>query len=560
MVATLDEPIADERLRAALARFGHRSFRPGQEEVVRALLAGRDALAIFPTGSGKSLTYQLTAQLLDRPTVVVSPLIALMRDQVDSLDEVRIPARMLASTQTEAESARALEDVEAGRSKLLYVTPERFANDAFVQRLRALEVALLVVDEAHCISEWGHDFRPAYLLLEQVAARLGRPRLLALTATATPWVRDEIVERLGLHRPLVAAFGNDRPNLFLEVRRVEEEAHDRRVLEALLCGEPEDDLGGLAAPLHAAMQGSGIVYVATVRRATETVGWLRQWGIAADAYHGRRRTSDRDAVQEAFMDGRVRVVVATNAFGLGVDTPDVRFVVHRDVPASLEAYYQEAGRAGRDGELARCTLVYRNADLGQAAFLAGTGTLERDELERAREVLLQRGRLTRRELAEASELGAADVHRVVEILAAHGVVRERRRRVELLEPGFDLAEISLESEKRRRAYERSRLEMMRGYADTVECRRRYVLNYFGEELDPERCRRCDNHVRGPAARREEVPDGGPFTLGMRVRHAAWGDGLVQRVTEDAVTVLFDRAGYKTLAAALVLERGLLEPI
>ena len=224
------------------------------------------------------------------------------------------------------------------------------------------------MDEAHCISEWGHDFRPSYLALKAAAAALGQPVLLALTATATPWVRREIVERLGMRDPDVVVRGVDRPNLFLEVRRVEAEGDDRRVLRELIEGAPDRYPPEMAARIGQAMRGAGIVYTATTKGAEETAEWLAEWGIPADFYHGQRRKADRERVQEAFMGDRLRVIVATNAFGLGVDKPDVRFVVHRDVPGSLEAYYQEAGRAGRDGEFARCTVIYRPGDLGRAAF------------------------------------------------------------------------------------------------------------------------------------------------------------------------------------------------
>src|SRR5581483_2621493 len=227
------------------------------------------------------------------------------------------------------------------------------------------------------------------------------------------------------------------------------------------------------------MQGSGIVYTATTRAAAETARWLRDWGIAADYYHGQRKRADRERVQEAFMAGELRVIAATNAFGLGVDKPDVRFVIHRDVPASLDAYYQEIGRAGRDGELARCTLISRPGDLGRAAFLGSSGQLTVEDVGRARVALVERGARTVRALVETSGLSRPDALRAVEALEAAGVIRARRGRLRLLVPDFEPAEVSLEGEERRRAYEHSRLEMMRGYAELLDCRRRYLLEYFG---------------------------------------------------------------------------------
>jgi ATP-dependent DNA helicase RecQ len=309
------------------------------------------------------------------------------------------------------------------------------------------------------------------------------------------------------------------------------------------------------------VQGSGIVYTATTAAAQQTAAWLCEWGIPTDYYHGRRSRADRERVQAAFMDGTVRVIVATNAFGLGVDKPDVRFVIHRDVPASVESYYQEAGRAGRDGELARCVLIFRPADLGRAAFLSGTGQLTPDDLELGRAAMRALGGGTARELQTATKLGRADVQRMVELLRAEGIISVRRGRVRLLVDDFDPASISLEREEQRRTYERSRLEMMRGYAELRECRRRYILNYFGEEPESDRCERCDVDVRRPesAIDLDSTRPGG-FAVNDRVRHVSLGEGTVQRVAGDALTVLFEDGGYKTLGLDLVLEQSLLEKI
>ena len=373
----LDEAALQALLRR---RFGHEEFRPGQKRVIGALLEGRDVLAVLPTGAGKSLVFQLTAQLLPGLTVVVSPLIALMKDQVESIEDLGLDVSVVNSTLSDSAAEEELRKVEDAEAKLLYVTPERFANEEFMLELQDTPVSLFVVDEAHCISDWGHSFRPSYLVLGDVVRRLKRPPVLALTATATPTVRAEIVERLGMRDPEIVVRGTDRPNLFFEVRRVEAEHDDRRVLEGLLLGEQDEYPPETADRLRTVMQGSGIIYTATTRAAKETAQWLQAWGIAADYYHGQRRKADRERVQEAFMADDTRVIVATNAFGLGVDKPDVRFVIHRDVPSSVEAYYQEAGRAGRDGEFARCTIIYRPGDLGRAAFLSGSGELTREEV------------------------------------------------------------------------------------------------------------------------------------------------------------------------------------
>jgi len=559
-------------LDAALRRhFGHRSFRPGQREAIEPLLEGRDVLLVMPTGAGKSLIYQLAAQLLPGVTLVVSPLLALMKDQVDAVEERGMEVGVVDSTLTESQSESQLHDVESGTTKLLYVTPERFDNAEFMEGMRGVDVSLFVVDEAHCISQWGHSFRPAYLGLAAARAALGSPTTLALTATASPWVREEIVQRLEMRRPAVMSRGADRPNLFLEAVRVERESDDLKVLERMFAGE---DLAGygddLARDLAGAMEGSGIVYTATTRAARETAEWLQARGVEADYYHGQRRKSDRTRVQDAFLSGELRVVVATNAFGMGVDKPDVRFVVHRDVPASLEAYYQEAGRAGRDGGFARCTLIFRPGDIGRAAFLGAGGELTADEAERAARALRELRECTLTQLSEHSGVGRADVARLIAILEGQGIARERRGRVRLLRDDFDPAAIPLEEEEHRRSYERSRLEMMRGYADTGECRRAFILGYFAEELPGGHCTMCDNDTRGAAARERaaeaaDAPANGTdaadgLTAGRRVRHEAWGEGTIHRMGDGAITVLFESEGYKTLDIGLVRDRGLLTPV
>jgi len=613
-----------ELVRTLQEQFGHDEFRPGQERIIRALLQGRDVLAVLPTGAGKSLVFQFAAQLLPGVTVVVSPLIALMKDQQESIQAHGLEVGVLNSAQPAAEQEEALRKAEQAESKLLYVTPERLENVEFLAQLQALQVSLFVVDEAHCMSEWGHDFRPAYLGLGAVATRLGRPPVLALTATATSWVRQSIVDALGLRQPEVVVYGVDRPNLFLEVRTVQKEEEDFRVLRSLLLEPEESYPAELASRLRGAMEGSGVIYTATTRGAQETAEWLREWGIPADFYHGQRRKADRERVQEGFMSGEYRVIAATNAFGLGVDKPDVRFVIHRDAPASLEAYYQEAGRAGRDGELARCVLIYRSADLGRAAFLSGSGRLSPEDVARAWKAIVARPEAPLPELAAESGVSKGKLRRAIAALQRHGAVEAGEDdELRVLQREFDSAALSLESEEHRRAYERSRLQMMRGYAEMWDCRRGYLLNYFAQESETERCGFCDNDVRTDrtAAPEDDAPaefspgdrvthaewgegevaesgaetvtvrfpeegerklslalvqergllkrvgrraraaaaPSGPFALGERVVHPTYGPGEVERVTADTVTVLFERAGYHTLALDAVLERGLLEP-
>ncbi len=345
--------------RAALRRhFGHDSFRAGQEEIVRAALQGRDLLAVMPTGSGKSIGYQLPALLLPGTTLVVSPLIALMKDQVDELVRKGIPAAALHSLASPSERRAAEAAMREGRLRLLYVAPERFASDAFRRLLEASPLARFAVDEAHCVSEWGHDFRPDYRSLAAAArgcrradGAVGRPPILAFTATATPEVRRDIVGLLGLEDPEVFVAGFDRPNLFLDVRRVSGEIEKRALLPELV--------GRRRA----------LVYASTRKSAARAAEALRAAGIAAAAYHAGMEEPERTRVQDRFADGTLSVVCATNAFGMGIDRPDIEAVVHFEIPGSLEAYYQEIGRGGRDGRRAEATLLWNYVDVRTREFL-----------------------------------------------------------------------------------------------------------------------------------------------------------------------------------------------
>jgi ATP-dependent DNA helicase RecQ len=360
-----------------------------------------------------------------------------------------------------------------------------------------------------------------------------------------------------MRNPRVIARDTDRPNLFLEVVRVEEERQHRTVLQHLFDGHLEPGLPELLGDL---VLGPGIVYTATTHAAEEVAEWLRQWGIAADSYHGRRPKRERDQVQAAFMAGTLRVIAATNAFGMGIDKPDVRFVVHRDIPPSLEAYYQQAGRAGRDGKPARCVLIYHVGDLGRAGFLAGAGQLKREDVVCARQALLQHRAGTRDELQAATGLGEGNLVRVLELLEDEGIVGQAADGIYRLQiDDFDPATIPLEREEARHAYERSRLDMMRAYAELRECRRRYILNYFGEDTEWQRCGHCDvdlMHAASSSASSAAAP-AGLFAVNDRVRHVTLGPGLVERVTSDSVSVLFERFGYKTLSLDLVAQGHLL---
>ncbi|HJT61869.1 MAG TPA: RecQ family ATP-dependent DNA helicase [Burkholderiales bacterium] len=325
--------------------FRLRRLRPGQREVIESVLAGRDTLAIMPSGAGKSLCYQLPALQMRGATIVVSPLIALMKDQSDKLEDRGVDAAAVNSALSAAERRKAERLIRESKADFIFATPEQLAAPEFLKKLKASPIDLFVVDEAHCITQWGHDFRPAYAKLGAALRALGNPTLLALTATATPDVIEDIARQLGRPRMRVLNAGVYRPNLYFEVLQVTNQDEKKQaLLEVVRAG------------------GAGIVYCATVREAKAVHAWLAAQRVKAELYHGRLGGRERTERQEAFMSGKARTMVATNAFGMGIDRPDIRYVVHYQLPGSLEAYYQEAGRAGRDGKEARCTLLYDHAD------------------------------------------------------------------------------------------------------------------------------------------------------------------------------------------------------
>jgi ATP-dependent DNA helicase RecQ len=528
----------------ARERFGFETLRPGQREAIESVLAGRDTAAIMSTGSGKTAIYQIAGQLLEGATVVVSPLIALQRDQVDGEED----AALLNSTLSESAREEVFEEAEEGDLEYILLAPEQLANEEVLDRLREAEPSLFVVDEAHCVSEWGHDFRPDYLALGDVIERLGRPTVLALTATASPPVRDDIVQVLGLRDPEIVVRGFDRPNIWMGVEPFRDaDAKRRALLDAVEEAEPP-----------------GIVYVATKKATEEVAKALRERGVRAAAYHGGLSGKKRDEVQSAFMDDDgVDVVVATIAFGMGVDKPNVRWVFHHDVSASVDAYYQELGRAGRDGAPARAVLFYRPEDLGLRRFFAG-GMVDRSAMERVAKVLAVANRPVdpadmHRELSLSKTKLATAVHRLQE---AGFVEIEEDGRVRAI-GGEDTLEHAVEqaarAEEDRHAFDRSRIEMMRGYAERRGCRRAFVLGYFGEAFDPP-CGNCDNCDAGLGEDEEATHEAAGFAVGERVSHREWGEGTVGRIEGDQLTVVFDSVGYKTLDAGLVAERDLLERV
>lgn len=358
----------DDLTRQLSDRFGFATFRPGQEAVIRAVLAGRDAMAVMPTGQGKSLCYQLPATLLPGLTLVISPLIALMQDQVTAMKQRKIAAAAFHSGLTGIEKSRVMQDLQQRRLQLLYVAPERMQHEGFLRLLRSLWVSLLVVDEAHCISQWGHDFRPDYLKIGRLRQELTSPPCLALTATATARVQTDLCQRLSLRDPFRLVAGFRRPNLALSVH---------------LSQARQDKLSTLGRLVRETEKGTILVYCATRRAVEEVAAWLGQSHPSVGYYHAGLSDEERRMVHEEFRRGTVRILAATNAFGMGIDKPDVRLVVHFDIPGSLEAYYQEVGRAGRDGRPAACALLFHERDLATQEYFIDQALKDSDGVARA---------------------------------------------------------------------------------------------------------------------------------------------------------------------------------
>jgi ATP-dependent DNA helicase RecQ len=536
--------------------FGVERLRAGQQDVIDSVLDGKDTLAIMPTGSGKSLCYQIPAKILPGTTIVVSPLISLMKDQLEKLQEMGIHATQVNSSLSADEEHDALDGIRTRRHEIVFCTPERLAHAEFLAVLKDVDISLVVIDEAHCISQWGHDFRPAYLEMAASIDALGRPPVLALTATATDDVIEDIGKQLGRPKLNVINTGIYRPNLHYSVVQVT---------------NPREKVGA-ALRIVRDSNGFGIIYAATVKAAEEMHQALLEAGESTTIYHGKLAARERKENQDLFMEGHRRIMVATNAFGMGIDKSDTRFVVHLQVPANLEAYYQESGRAGRDGGDAWCTLLFLQDDKRVQQFFLVKHYPAADELKAVYEAV--------RELSDAGPVPFDRIDEAVEAIAASKIkiclkllkdgclLRQNRSLAFVLakaEPTAALFDELAHVYARKQERDREALEQMVSYAVSGFCRWKVLLDYFGDDVPGfEKCCRCDNCLNPPAALevmeihddefdREPAaePEAPLFEVGARVKVPKFDAGVVQSIAGDQVTIEFPDASVRTFMADFV---------
>ncbi|QTN33336.1 ATP-dependent DNA helicase RecQ [Akkermansiaceae bacterium] len=468
--------------------FGFSKFLDGQEEVISEIVSGKDGLVVMPTGGGKSLCFQIPALCFPGVTLVISPLIALMKDQVDALQARGIAATLINSTLSWPEQKERLDGMKRGDFKLVYVAPERFRAESFLRALEGVEISLFAIDEAHCLSQWGHDFRPDYMRLGKALEKIGRPQCVALTATATPVVREDILKVLGLREPFERVSGFSRPNLSLGITAVDKAAQKDERIRAVISAHK-----------------TGIIYCATRKKVDLVSETLASWGVKCVSYHGGMGDAERVKAQEIFISKKVDIAVATNAFGMGIDRGDVRFVIHYEIPGSVEAYYQEAGRAGRDGEAAVCELLFNYADTRTQEFFIDGANPSATTVRQIYQYLLNEADdnhevfRTLEDIAEHADVkNSMAVGSALTILARgrfierFDVKAKRMRGTRLLKPELLVRDMKLDEEamEAKDARDREKLKAMVEMCYARTCRQQWILQYFGE-ADAATCGNCD---------------------------------------------------------------------
>jgi ATP-dependent DNA helicase RecQ len=529
--------------------FNISQLRPGQQEVIESILKGHDTLAIMPTGAGKSLCYQLPALNMPGATLVVSPLISLMKDQADKLEDVGIDTIEVNSTLNRHEQAAAMQGIKEANNEFIFTTPERLSDPEFIASLKPKKIDFMVIDEAHCISQWGHDFRPAFLELGAAINALHHPTVLALTATATDAVSKDIAQQLGIPDMRVINTGIYRPNLHYRVIQVTNE--QEKLLEAI--------------QLVQQTAGSGIIYAATIKAVEELYQALRQAEEQVTLYHGQLAAKERKRNQEAFMHGHCRLLVATNAFGMGIDKRDIRFVIHYQIPSNLETYYQESGRAGRDGAAACCTLLYYRKDKQVQEFFLARRYPGINEIIRvyARLQLLaatSQSMSLKQLRREIKAVSLVKLQVALSLLEEGGFI-EQDTNLDYRLLKHDASEQALaqltDKYAHRNKHDREALARMVFYAQTGFCRWKVLAEYFGEKTDWEHCGSCDNCLRSPASmlsaehRIQHLPaaprkkEGPLLKAGSPVRVAKFGEGHIISIAGDKITIVFPNSQTKT---------------